>query len=353
MKKHAYITISLSLCIILVSYVNCQKTPSKTERKEAKPEVVFKEKQVYIGSVYAELAPFHGSFHFSNLTNNIIELDAKTCCGSRITFRDNKKIYGPGENGEIIFEVSGVSMSYQGLLKKTATIFKKDDNKPVAVLALTANIKRKWHVFPTELNFGKLKPRQTLTAKLEIESGTEEQLRVLGLSEPLPAFLKVDQIAEIDLNGRMHYEYVVSLTGDGKERLIDENISFETNSSTMPNITIPISAEMVGPVIIKPQSLYFGRVSPGTNVSKSLHIISTCEEVLTIQSISSTPNKVQLLKVSPSKDNCIDVALLFSSPSETSGIVRGMLSIIINRTIKDSDEAIELRVPWIASIGSN
>ena len=351
MAKFTHIMVLLLLYTILLLHIGCRKSPSQTEGMKTDQEITFQENQVHIGTVYAELAPFKTLFHFSNSTNSEIELNAKSCCGVSITFKDDKKVYAPDEKGEVTFEILSIPKSHHGFFKKTATISRKGDGEFIARLTVTADVKRKCHIFPTELKFGKIKPGQTLTEKLEIESGTEEQLQVVNLSESLPPFIKVDQIAKTNSKGIIGYKYAVSLTGDGKKRLIDETISFETNSSTIPIVTIPVQAEMIESVIIEPQSLFFGKVLPGASVSKSINISSTCEELLSVQNVSSTPNNVQLTEVSQSKDfHSIDLSLLFSSTPKTSGIVRGFLTIITNRTLEGSEYPLEYKVPWVVFI---
>ena len=351
MAKFVHIMILLFLYTTLLLHVGCRKSPSQNKGDETDQEVIFQEKQVHIGTVYAELAPFRTSFHFSNLTNSEIELNAKACCGVSITFKDGKNIYGPNENGEVIFEILSISKSHNGFLKKTATISRKDDNKLIALLTVTANVKRKCYIFPTELKFGKVKPGQTLTETLEIESGTEEQLKMVKLSAPLPPFVNVDLMDKTNTKGLLGYKYAVSIIGDGKKRLIDEVISFETNSALIPVITIPVKAEMIEPVILTPKSLFFGKVLPGVSVSKSINISSTCEGVLSVHNVSSTPNNVKLIEISPSKDShSIDLSLLFSLTPKASGIIRGYLTIIINRTFEGSEELSEYKVPWVAFI---
>ena len=349
MKKQIYfVIIVLFLCSIWILYHHI-RSGSSIKHKEDGKEIVFKEKQLDIGSVFAENAPFAGIFHFVNLTDNKIELGGNTCCGSTITFKNDKEVYKPGEEGEVIFTINGVPASTDGFYTKTATIFRKDNNEPVALLELIANIKRKFYFLPIEIKFGDVKPGQTLKANLEIESGTEDLLEVIGIREPLPPFLKVEQITKSNINKRLNYKFMVSIAGDGVERYVNDAIYFRTNSTNMPEIRIPFDAEMMGPIAVKPKSLFWDKVLLGKTTPKTVRIVSTCREELFIKKMSSTLNYVQMGKLSPIEEG-IDIELLFTCPPKISGIVRGELLMVIQ---KASNGLEEIKIPWIAIVGDD
>ena len=353
MIKYACAIAVSVLCMGSLIICGCRKAASNKDSRETACPIVFDQTEINVGSVYAESLPFQGSFFFTNRSAQTIELSTKACCGAKLEFVDDKKVYAPGEKGEILFRVTGVG-TRSGLYRKKATVLQKPNKQTVAILTFAADIKRKARISPTYLNFGKVRPGQTLTAKLVVASGTDEPLTITGVATSLPGQLNVTYTTQTDRTGLAKYLCEVSLTGDGKERSLNETISFKTNCPDIDKIPVHVVADMVAPVIIKPQSLYFGKVSPGADISKSLHIISTSEQVLAFKGISSAPNDVQLIKASPSKDNGIDLTLLFTAPSETSGIARGTLSIMTAITTKDSEQAvIERTVPWMAVIERN
>ena len=313
---------------------------------------MFKATKVDLGPVYAESAPFRGSFAFTNATDTAVELRTKACCGSRVSFQSDKTIYAPRETGEIVFEIRGVPNSFHGPIEKQAMVFRKGDDKPVAALTLAADIRRRWHIRPTSLNFGRVKPGQTLAIEVEITAGTEEPMRVTGPSGALPAFLTVERIRETDLNGRLQYRYAVSLTGDGRPRPIEETISWETSGSTVPCIKMPVKAEMVARVLATPQSVFFGKVPPGTTVHRQLSIFSTCGEALSIRSLTSVPNDVQATSFSLGGAG-VSIDLVFTPPPKTSGIIRGVLSVLVDRTTQGAEGPTTIEVPWVAIPGDD
>ena len=351
MKKLVYFAISLFLSVTLASHCACRKAPSRAKQRYS--SVAFEDARVNIGAVYAELVPFGGSFYFTNGSDHPIELDAKACCSSRITFKDGKTLYQPGEQGELLFQITGVPNSAYGLIEKTAKVFENGKSEPVAVLKLIAQIKRKWRVRPARLDFGKLNPAQLLTAKLEIVSGTEDQLRITGLSKSLPPFMKVDLIAKTDLNDRMKYQYNVSVTGAGKARHISENIVFATTSSQVPEISVPVKAQMVAPVIVKPQSIFFGRLSRGASASRNLRIISTCRETLNLLGVRSRPDNMLQTRLADPNAYAVGLDIVFTCPPDVHGVVRGSLEIAIDRTCNSSQEAMHFTVPCIAIVQSD
>lgn len=350
--RPAYTVAMSVLCMGTAISCSCRKAASNQYSQDIECPIVFDETEVHVGSVYAESLPYEGSFFFTNRSRQTIELTAQACCGGEVEFADDRKVYGPGERGELVFRVTGVG-TRSGLCRKKTTVFQKAGKRAVAILVLAADIKRKARISPTHLKFGQVRPGQTLTAKLVVASGTEEPLTITGVITSLPGLLNVTYATEVDRSGLPIYLCEVSLTGDGKERSINEVVSFKTNCADIDKIPVHVLADMMGPVILKPQSLFFGKVLPGVNVLKSLYIASTCEEVLAVRSVSCTPNNVRLAEVAPSNNHGIDLALLFRSPSDVSGVVRGSLTIVITRTVKDSEEATECTVPWMALVDPN
>jgi hypothetical protein len=348
-RKYTYCKIGLFLGIALVVQGSCRK-PS-AESGGAGQEVVFKATRVDLGPAYAEFSPFRGTFAFSNATDTEIELRAEACCGSRVSFQHDKTVYAPGEEGQIIFEIPGVPNSFHGPIKKQAVV-KKDDGKPVAVLTLAADIRRKWRITPTSLNFGPVKPGQTAVIEVEITAGTEEPMRVTGSSTALPTFLGVTKIRETDLNGRLQYRYAISLTGDGRPRPIDTTVSLETTSSTVPHIAIPVKAEMVARIMARPQAVFFGKMPRGATARRELFMATTCGGALTVRSVTSVPNDVRPASFS-SADDGVRIDLVFTSPGQMTGVARGVLSIVVDRANEDAEGETKLEVPWVAIIADD
>jgi hypothetical protein len=345
--------LSLFLPLMVVLCPGCPRRPAQTNGDAAGSGVIFAETQADLGSVYAELAPWRRSFSFANRGDRRIEVEAKACCGSRITFKDDRRVYEPGERGEVIFEVMGVARSYSGPFRRTVALVERGNGTVIATLVVTGNVRRKWHIVPVRLDFGKVKPGQTLTTKVTIESGTDdEQLEIVGPSPSLPSFLEVAQTTKRNRGGRTGYEYTVALTGDGNTREWRDKIAFRTTSATVPEITVPVRCEMVGPVVAKPPSLYFGRVAPGTRAAGKLLVLSSWHHVLQIQRVSSIPDLVRLQGVTAMEEGGGELALCFECPVDATRVVRGQLSVVVN-TGKDPNEPVAIEVPWVAVVGSS
>jgi len=343
MRQCIFGKMGLLLGIALVVQGGCRKPSAES--------VVFKATRVNLGSVYAESAPFRGLFPFSNATGTQITLQTEACCGSRVLFEDDKTTYASGEKGQIIFEIRGVPISFHGPMEKQAVV-KTGDGKPVAVLTLAADIRRRWQIAPTSLNFGPVKPEQTSVIEVAITAGTEEPMRVTGVSTTLPAFLSVKKTHEADVDGRLQYRYAVSVTGDGHPRPIDTTVSLETTSPAVPHIIIPVKAVMVARVVARPQAVFFGRMPRGATAHRELIIATTCGEALTVRNLTSAPSDVQSASSSSGEDGT-HMDLVFTAPREATGVVRGVLSLIVDRAAKDTEAETPLEVPWVAVVADD
>lgn len=311
-----------------------------------KSNIVFQVNRIDLGEHFAESAPFTAKFPFRNVGDSCIELTAESCCGTHVNFKDNKVLYAPDETGEVILKILGPGPRQQRQVAKSITVLQKGKDVPVAKLEAVLSVKYHWRVLPFQLKYGKLKPGETINTDLIIEAGTDDEqgaVRSVKVSSP---FLSVKRIDQDMLNKCSRYKYQVSLTGGKVARYFRTDIVFQTTTSKVPEIVVPITAEFTGMITVLPRSLYFGKVLSQSAVNKSLRIVSNNDEPIEIISTSSKNEHVSLVNIRPAKTaNKINLDFIFKVPSNAKGFLRGTISILCK-----TSEEFEINVPWVAIV---
>lgn len=326
-----------------------QHNSSVVKDELAKSDLVFETDRIDLGEHFGESAPFIARFPFRNIGNSDIEVKAKSCCGSHVNFKDNKVLYEPGETGEIILRIPNPGPKEQRQVTKTVQVLEKGKETPIAKLEAIVNVKRHWRARPFELKYGIIKAGETVNTELVIEAGTnEEQGIVRGFKVSSP-FLYIKKIGEDVLNKRPRYKYQASLTGGNVPCYFTTDIVFQTTTSNVPQIVVPVTAEFAGVITVLPRSLYFGQVLPRSIVNKALSIVSNNDELIEIISTSSKNEHVSLVNIRPAKTaNKINLDFILKVPSNAKGVLRGNISILC-KTSEESEE-FEINVPWVAIV---
>jgi hypothetical protein len=233
-------------------------------------------------------------------------LGVSTTCGCAATVLDTNEV-PPG--GTARLSVAFRSGSFVGSVEKHLIVQSDDPQQPQATLTIRAKVNPVYVIEPPVVNLGELPRGQGAVREVTVR---DAKGRPFGI--PSVTVSHEDLKAELSPNdGGQHAEYRIRVTLDPKRNigLFNFLVIPQTDRPQFPRPMILISGAVTGPVRVRPQAVFLGKVLPGQPFRPAtVTVDNSGPEPVTIESVDTGDERIMatVKTNAPGKEFQIEVA---------------------------------------------
>ena len=211
------------------------------------------------------------TFNFKNSGGEPLEIvNVATSCGCT-SAAPEKKIYAPGENGEI--SVTFDSGRFSGKITKKVTITTNNSLEPKTIVTIKGNIVVDVVSKPVSVYFANARVGETVSQEIHVSTSKMEKLEITNL-KTAHDFLTAELKQEDDQNAKIILTVDGNKVDKNKSRLIS-NLTYETNSETQKKMRAAVTVTIVQPIRLSPTSVYFFASKAGQKRETRVKLVST------------------------------------------------------------------------------
>ncbi len=245
------------------------------------PDIQFQEKQHNFGFLDSRDKITH-SFGFKNAGSNELVIKSVECQseGILVTARDTELL--PGETGILEVALDGTRCGV-GRLVETIHVRTNDPDEPEVRLQVGGVVSPGVVCTPSKVRFGTIRKGTMATKKIRVLNRRKDsQLAISELGSPADFF----SVEKVKLS-KDEYEVLITLASSAPLGVLDSTARILTNDRNWPVLEVPISGEVIGPIAVRPESVFFGSVKEGTAATCSVAITSSDDIRLKIRRVES------------------------------------------------------------------
>ena len=187
--------------------------------------------------------------------------------------------------GAARLDVTFYSGNFNGPVDKVMSVESTDPNRPMASLAIHADVQPVFIFTPSVLDLGQFERGQTVTREVTLADVKGRPFSIKSIAS-LPANLTVEA-APADHDGAT-YRLKVTLPPQSRTGPMVGNIEVTTDRKTSGKTVLLVIGTVLGPVRVSPTALFLGVVGPGEKFPP---------KKLTVQNTGRKP--VEILSVNP------------------------------------------------------
>ena len=265
-----------------------------------------------------------GKFSFKNIGKGSLTIQGvQAACDCTTVDAAKGKAFAPGESGalEVIFDTT----DYSGKVTKALTVITNERSMPDRTLTVTATVNSDIDANPPLAEFGDVVLNQTPQQTIRLKNNMKTELKIdrIRYNEE---FLDVGYSKE----GREFVIYV-KLKPMAPIGFFKDTIWIKNNSSSLPEMPIPVRAIIRGQIAATPAYIEFGSVPVNEKSSRQLSLTAGKEFDIVSNSVELNVNGAKaedgqnLIKVSvsPTDKNGKNVSLELKNPGDKAGSVHG------------------------------
>jgi hypothetical protein len=267
-------------------------------------------------------------FDFTNVGHGPLMIQGiQSSCDCITTDTFKGKSWQPGETGSI--EVVFDTRDYLGKITKVVTVITNERSQPDRTLTITAMVNADLIALPPLADFGEVFLGKSATQEVRVRNTSKKPLKIERVKFNQD-FLDVGYIAQ-------NQEWVVTITMKQNVPIgfFKDTVLIKTNSTSLPELPIPVRASVKGPIASSPTYIEFGSIA---NKEKSNRTISLSGvgpfKVLQAQTefhINGTKvqNADQIVKVTLNDKDATSqtIQVELQNPGEKSGSVHGKITL--------------------------
>ena len=322
MKKRYLLWLGIALAVFGVSlaFVFATRQPNPTQV----PQITF-DKLVYdFGVVEPEDRPQH-RFTFKNTGQaDLVISEVKPSCGCTAALLSAETIK-PGGRGEI--EVSLNPQGRRGKQKLTVSVHSNAKDHSIVDLTLQGKIKATVAVSPERVFFGSINNQETHEKRVRILDSGDGKFRILRVETTSP-FLTTE-VLPLQSDGLITYAVKVRLQPGAPLGKFQEKLILYSNDAHRPRVDVPIEGNVLGPITVYPEHLFFGFVNLGEGNQQEILLTKAGQATLQVLEVGHQSQFVssEIVPIEIGRKVQVQVEL---SPNTPSGPFRDMLEIYTN-----------------------
>ncbi len=285
-------------------------------------------------------------FHFTNTgVDPPIIGEVKSTCGCTVP-ELAKKIYQPGEQGEIIVRYN--PHGKRGLDSRSVTLDVNDSTQPNVKLNIKAHVKQLVLFEPTLLQFGQVDKGKGKTMEFYVAGRTEDfQVTLATTTMPDVYTVEVGETAVreigVDKEQLRATKLIVKLRDDAPVGMHTAEMTLRTSDERVPVERTQVLSQVLGDIQVTPPRISLGRIEIGQSFTREFRV----------QSRSGQPFHISQVEA---RDSTADVTFEFmpedaKNPTSWKVVMSGrahpqerrIIGQILVRTDVRSEETIEVR----------
>ena len=303
------------------------------------PKISFDERVYDFGLVSREDLPHH-RFIFSNTGQaDLVISEVDSSCGCTAALLSAETI-PPGGRGEI--DVSFNPQGRRGKQKQTVSVYSNAENEPIAQLTVKGTVMTAVDVSPDRILFGSVNNQQVTTKRIRVLDSGEGTLKITHIETSSP-FLTTE-IGPPRLGEVINYEVKVTLQPGVPVGKFQEILTIRTNNEFQPHLSVSIEGNVLGPITVHPEHLFFGFVNRQELAQQDILLTKTDGADLKVLAVGHQSQFVSTEFVSVESGRRIRIQVTVSG-NTPSGPFQDLLKIYTN----DAEQSV-IRVPLHALI---
>jgi hypothetical protein len=237
------------------------------------------------------------------------------------------KTFAPGESGAI--EVMFDTTDYSGKVTKALTVITNERSMPDRTLTITATVNSDVDANPPLADFGDVVLNQSAQQIIRLKNNMKTELKIdkVRYNEE---FLDVGYTKE----GR-EFSIYVKLKPTAPIGFYKDTIWIKNNSTSLPEMPIPVRATVRGQIAVTPAYVEFGSVPVSEKASRQISLTALEGFDITSNSIELNVNgaktddgqNMMRVSVTPADKNGKRVNLELMNPGSKSGSVHGKVTL--------------------------
>ena len=277
MHRTCFIHCLANTCLFLIGLLIVPACATLTGKKDSveqlppkTPRIEFLELTHDFGKVSQNQSLKH-SFVFKNTGTGTLIIDkVKSSCGCTAALVSGKEI-PPGQTGTI--DVTFNTGLRQGKNEKTITVTSNDPRNHNVTLKISANIEVLLTIQPQQLMLGQVKKDETVVRFAGL-SGNDKDSTKITSAESSNKFIQV-VLNPMGFDNHPEKTIKVTLLPGIKPGRFQERITLTTDHPSIKTLTLPVIGEVIGNIIVTPQTLSFGILQKGQYVDRAINLKAT------------------------------------------------------------------------------
>ena len=320
---------------VSIAFVFATRQPNSSEFSQ----ITFDEYLYDFGVVEPEDRPQH-RFIFRNTGQaDLVISEVNPSCGCTAVLLSAETIK-PGEHGEI--EVSLNPQGRRGKQELTVAVHSNAKDQSVVNLTLQGRIKATVAVSPERIFFSSVNNQESHEKRIRVLAPGDGTFRILRV-ETTSSFLTAE-VLPLNSDGLVAYEVKVLLYSDAPVGQFKETLVIHSNDAHRPRLDVSIEGNVLGPIAVSPEHLFFGFVSPGEVTQREILLTKAGEATLQVLEVGHQSQFVSAKIVPIDTGRKVEVHVQLS-PNTPSGPFRDMLEIYTN----NADQSV-IQVPLHALV---
>jgi len=304
--------------------------------KPLPPKIQF-DKTVYDFGVTSFVSSVTGTFTFENTGPGELKVGKpQPSCGCTVA-SVKPDVLKQGEKGELVFRVNlGAA---RGPIEKHITVPSNDPQSPSVSLVIKADVRQIVQVSPAQVPVGAIRPGVITNVTVTVHR-TDGQKLVISNTEASGKEVRA-RVEPIEGSNDQSAKLIITVEGEGRPRLINDNVKVFIEGVTEPAATVTIIGQLLGDVSVSPQQLYWPITEPSripaasreAQTMRRVAISSTRpDETLEVKNVSCSLKdlSVEIVTVEPGKNYSL-VAKFAETPKESE---RGTISFETNTSMQ-------------------
>ena len=290
------------------------------------PKISFDEQIHDFGVVSREDLPHH-RFTFNNMGQaDLVISEVDSSCGCTAALLSAETI-PPGGRGEI--DVSFNPQGRRGKQKQTVSVYSNAENEPIAQLTVKGTVMAAVDVSPDRVLFGSVNNQQATTKRLRVLDSGEGTLKITHIETSSP-FLTTE-VGPVHLGKVINYDVKVTLQSGVRMGKFQETLTIHTNNELQPRLRVSIEGNVLGPITVQPEHLFFGFVNRQEIAQQDILLAKTNGADLEVLEVGHQSQFVstEIVPIESGRKVRIQVTVSEETPS---GPFRDQLEIYTNNT---------------------
>lgn len=276
--------------------------------------------EIDLGFIYRD-EPRKMSFGFVNNSDDtlfIYDIEPSCDCTSAQVI---PAAVPPHNSGEIMAFFDPMGYEGKGGVTEYIRLATSDLEDPDAELYFSVDVGIGPEPEPRALNFGSVCGGESDTLSLVVHPGSDGNLQILSIESETECVI-IDQV-EVRRNGAQ--EFMVVACNLDCRGAISSYVNITTTDPIREVIRVPVTANLMGTIVVEPEVIVFGPTLPGREVAQRVKIYCLEGLPFKVEKVTSSVNSVEF-NLTPADDNTYDLKMTIKEDAPA-GRVTGQLII--------------------------
>ena len=322
-KKHfLWLVVGILAFGVLITFVFGFYPLDSTEG----PKISFDERVYDFGVVSREDLAHH-RFTFSNTgQTDLIISEVDSSCGCTAVLLSTETL-PPGGLGEI--DVSFNPQGRRGKQKQTVSVYSNAENEPIVQLTVKGTVMAAVDVAPDRVLFGSVNNQEATTKRIRVLDSGDGTLKINHIQTSSRFF--TTEVRPVHLGKAINYEVKVILQPRAPVGKFQETLTIHTNNELQPHLSVAIEGNVLGPITVQPEQLFFGFVNRQELTRQDILLTKTDGADLKVLEVGHQAQFVstKIIPLESGRKIRIQVTVSGDAPS---GPFRDLLEIYTNNT---------------------